>query len=68
MSTFAVVKDGVVVNTVVADTAEIVVSVCSREYGVTISAHECVGENALVSIGWSYDGTNFSAPVEEVTE
>jgi hypothetical protein len=68
MSTFAVVKDGVVIDAVIADTNEIVMDLCSRIYGSDISAHECVGDNALIGIGWTYDGATFTPPYIPPTE
>ena len=68
MSNFAVVKDGVVVNVVVADNDKIVLDVSSKQFGTYITAHECVGDNEYVGIGWSYDGAVFTQPETEPTE
>lgn len=59
MANFAVIKDGLVDNVIVADTkeiAEIVTGLLCVEY-----------ENipGAPGIGWSYDGSVFTAPVVE---
>lgn len=59
MANYAVIKNGIVDNIVIADTKEIaeeVTSLTCIEYENTIDAP---------GIGWTYDGTNFSAPVIE---
>ena len=62
MAHFAVLEEGVVVNTIVADSAEIAEEVTKQvciEYEFTAGAP---------GIGWTYDGAEFTAPVAEVTE
>jgi hypothetical protein len=58
MTNFAVIEDGVVENVIVAD---------SKEVAESATNQTCVeySEGSSVGIGWSYDGTNFSAPVIE---
>ena len=68
MSTFAIVKDGVVVNVVVADNQEIALDVCSKQYGNNITVHECVGENQYIGINWTYNGSSFISPDDTITE
>jgi hypothetical protein len=55
---FAVIINGVVDNTIVADSLEI----AEEATGKT-----CVefAEESLVSIGWLYNGTTFVEPTEE---
>ena len=60
MANYAVIKDGVVNNVIVADTKEIAETVT----GLTCIEYENVP--GAPGIGWTYDGTNFSAPVIEV--
>ena len=59
MANYAVIKDGIVSNIIVADTKEIAETVTG------LTCIEYTNENPAV-IGWTYDGTNFSAPVIEV--
>ena len=59
MANYAVIKDGIVNNVIVADTKEIAETV------IGLTCIEYTDENPA-GIGWSYDGTNFSAPVIEV--
>ena len=62
MAEYAVIKDGIIINVIVAD---------SQEIAEQCSGLPCVEYNnaSNVRIGWSYDGTNFTAPViEEPTE
>jgi len=58
MAEFAVIENGVVTNTIIAVTLEIAQEVTGKT---------CVEytEDSPAGIGWSYDGTNFTAPVEE---
>jgi len=63
MANYAVIKDGIVNNVIVADTKEIAETVT----GLTCVEIEYVPGSP--GIGWTYDGTNFSAPViETITE
>jgi hypothetical protein len=63
MANYAVIKDGTVNNIIVADSKEIAESVT----GLTCIEFEL--ELGAPGVGWTYDGTNFSAPVvEEPTE
>jgi hypothetical protein len=59
MANYAVIKDGVVNNVIVADTQAIAQEVT----GLTCVEIEHVP--GAPGIGWTYDGTNFSAPVIE---
>lgn len=59
MANYAVIKDGIVDNVIVADTKEIAETVTG------LTCIEYTDENPA-GIGWTYDGTNFSAPVIEV--
>ena len=59
MANYAVIKDGIVNNVIVADTKEIAEEVT----GLTCVEVEHVP--GAPGIGWSYDGTNFTAPVIE---
>jgi hypothetical protein len=62
MANYAVIKDGIVDNVIVADTKEIAETVTG------LTCIEYTDENPA-GIGWSYDGTTFTAPVvEEPTE
>ena len=59
MANYAVIKDNVVSNIIVAESKEIAESVT----GLT-----CVETDPSVfglSVGWTYNGTNFSAPEVE---
>lgn len=55
---FAVISGGIVANVIVADTLEVAEAV-SGTVCVEYTDHTTVG------IGWTYDGTNFVAPVTE---
>ena len=61
MANFAVMSGDKVTNTIVADTKEIAEEVTSS------LCIEYTEENTA-GIGWTFDGTNFIAPVEEPTE
>jgi hypothetical protein len=59
MANFAVINDGVVVNVIIAD---------SKEVAETVTGLDCVEYETSPSapgIGWSYDGSVFTAPVTE---
>jgi hypothetical protein len=58
MANFAVIKDGVVDNVIVADTKEI------AEQVTGLTCVEYTEENPA-GIGWTYDGVNFIAPIVE---
>ena len=60
MANYAVIKDGIVYNVIVADTKEIAETVT----GLTCVEIEHVP--GAPGIGWSYDGAEFAAPVVEV--
>jgi hypothetical protein len=62
MANYAVIKDGIVDNVIVADTKEIAETVT----GLTCVEVEHVP--GAPGIGWSYDGAGFTASVVEVTE
>ena len=58
MANYAVIKDGIVNNVIVADTKEI---------AETVTGLTCIkytDENPA-GIGWTYDGAEFIAPVTE---
>jgi len=57
MAYFAVIEEGVVTNTIVADSVEIAEQVTGK---VCIEYEFVVGG---VQIGWTYDGTEFTQPV-----
>lgn len=59
MARYAVIKNGTVNNIIVADSKEIAESVT----GLTCIEFEL--EPGAPGVGWTYDGTNFSAPVVE---
>jgi|LakMenE18May11ns_1017448.scaffolds.fasta_scaffold8807742_1 hypothetical protein len=59
MANYAVIKDGIVTNVIVAESQEIAESVT----GLTCIEYQL--EPGAPGIGWSYDGTDFSAPVTE---
>jgi hypothetical protein len=61
MTNYAVIKDGIVDNVIVADTQEI----AEQATGLTCIEIENVAGSPC--IGWSYDGAEFSAPVVEET-
>ena len=58
MANYAVIKDGLVTNVIVAE---------SKEIAESVSGATCVEytEENPAGIGWSYDGTSFAAPVVE---
>jgi pyridoxal biosynthesis lyase PdxS len=56
MANYALIKDGVVNNVIVADTKEIAEEVTG------LTCVEYTDENPA-GIGWSYDGAEFTAPV-----
>lgn len=62
MANFAVIKDGLVNNVVVADTKEI------AEQVTELVCVEIPFEPGAPGIGWSYDGSVFTAPVVEPSE
>ena len=60
MSYFAVIEEGKVINTIVADSVEIAEEVTQKiciEYELIPGAP---------SIGWTYEGTNFIEPSNEI--
>ena len=59
MANYAVIKDGIVTNVIVADSQEIAESVTG------LTCVELQLEPGAPGIGWSYDGTDFSAPITE---
>jgi hypothetical protein len=61
MANYAVIKDGIVNNVIVADTKEIAETVTG------LTCIEYTNENPA-GIGWAYDGASFTAPVIEVPE
>ena len=60
MATFAVIENNIVTNTILAET------LADAELG---SGKTCVEYTELnpASIGWTYDGTTFTAPIETPT-
>jgi len=58
MPNFAEIQDGVVTNVIVADTKEI------AELVTRLTCVEYTDENPA-GIGWTYDGSKFTPPVEE---
>lgn len=56
---FALIKDGKIKNIIVAD--EAFIALIQNEWDYCI---EIVGELDVPSIGWSYDGQNFSKPLD----
>jgi hypothetical protein len=62
MFNYAVIKDGIVDNVIVAESKEIAESVTG------LTCVEYNSEPGAPGIGWSYDGTSFIAPVIEVPE
>jgi hypothetical protein len=56
MANFAVIKNGVVNNVIVADIKEV------AELVTGLTCVEYTDENPA-GIGWTYDGVNFVAPV-----
>jgi hypothetical protein len=61
MANYAVIKDGIVDNVIVADTQAIAEAVT----GLTCVEIEHVP--GAPGIGWSYDGAEFTAPITEET-
>lgn len=59
MANYAVIKDGIVTNVIVAESQEIAESVT----GLTCIEYQL--EPGAPGIGWSYNGTDFTAPVIE---
>lgn len=61
MNNFAVIKDGEVLNTIVADTKEI---------AEEVSGYPCVQYEYPTAVApyWKWDGVNFTPPVEEIIE
>jgi len=59
MANYAVIKDGTVINTIVADSKEI------AEQVTNLTCIEFQLEPGAPGVGWTYDGTNFIAPVVE---
>ena len=59
MANFAVIKDGIVDNVIVADTVEIAQTVTG------LTCIEIPFEPGAPGIGWSYNGAEFTAPVVE---
>jgi hypothetical protein len=60
MANYAVIQNGIVTNIIVADTKEI---------AETVTGLTCIENENLpgtLGIGWSYDGTTFTAPVIEL--
>jgi len=62
MANFAVIKDGIVDNVIVADTVEIAQTVTG------LTCIEIPFEPGAPGIGWSYNGAEFTAPVVEDNE
>ena len=61
MANYAVIKDGIVDNVIVADTQEI----AEQATGLTCVEIEYLPGSP--GIGWSYDGAEFTAPIVEET-
>ncbi len=59
MANYAVIKDGLVTNVIVAESKEIAESVTG------LTCVEVNNEPGAPGIGWSYDGSSFSAPITE---
>ena len=57
MANFAIIEGGVVTNVIVADSLEVAQEVTEK------TCAEYTAESPA-GIGWSYDGTTFTAPVE----
>lgn len=60
MAYFAVIEEGKVINTIVADSIE----VAEQVTGKVCIEHEFVAGGA--QIGWTYDGVEFAQPVYEI--
>lgn len=61
MANYAVIKDSIVNNVIVADTKEIAETVTG------LTCVEIPFEPGAPGIGWTYDGAEFAAPVVEVS-
>jgi hypothetical protein len=59
MANYAVIKDGIVDNVIVADTKEIAETVTG------LACVEIEHVPGAPGIGWSYDGVEFTAPIVE---
>lgn len=59
MADYAVIKDNVVNNVIVADSKEI------AEMVTSLTCIEIPSEPGAPGIGWAYDGVTFTAPVIE---
>lgn len=59
MANYAVIKDGLVTNVIVAESKEIAESITE------LTCIEVNNEPGAPGIGWSYDGSSFSAPITE---
>jgi hypothetical protein len=59
MANYAVIKDGIVSNVIIAESQEIAESVTG------LTCIEFQQEPGAPGIGWTYDGTVFTAPVTE---
>lgn len=59
MANYAIIKDSVVFNVIVADTKEIAETVTG------LTCIEVSNEPGAPGIGWSYDGAEFTLPVVE---
>jgi hypothetical protein len=59
MANYAIIKDGIVNNVIVADTKEIAETVTG------LTCVEVSNEPGAPGIGWTYDGAEFTAPVVE---
>lgn len=61
MATFAIIEDGVVTNTILAD---------SKAIAEEVTGKTCVEftESNPACIGLGYDGTTFEQPAQEETE
>lgn len=64
MANYAVIKDGVVINTIIADTQEIAEKVSMDIYSTDLCI-EIEHVPGSPGIGWTYDGAEFTAPVVE---
>jgi len=62
MAYFAVIEDGVVINTILAETLEIAETVTTK----TCVEFEPIAGSA--GIGWGYNGTNFISPTPVTVE
>lgn len=64
MANYAVIKNGVVINTIIADTQEIAEKVSMDIYSTDLCI-EIEHVPGAPGIGWTYDGAEFTAPVVE---